>query len=284
MNSHPSSFLSREVQSIHHHGLQRYTTSRVLRLAEGGESNKAPPSSYLDSIQSQTARWWNKVAESTSNVAKQAASKTLDTSRKLAQDAASKTQQVTQDAANQAARSVSKLSHSAKEAAKQQAAGLSKSTSESLSKATEAAKDSLQHQVSHISKATSDTLSKASQSVTQTARDSLKATQDTAQQAYHRNIQQPIQETAQNLAQSTEKMVDNLTNSGTKLLRYLAVWSLAAVFVYGMATTLPIQLIKYGMEKRQPTDESAGGTGNARTTESQEEVESNKAAITGRWW
>lgn len=249
-----------------------YSTTRQQWLAEGssgGDGNK----SYLDSFQSQTSSWWKKAVEGTSTVAKGAASKTLDTSKKMAQEAALKTQQLTLDAAHQVGQSASKLSHSAMEATKEHANSLTKATTDSLSKASQAAKESLQQQVSHASKATTATLSKATESVAHTT-----------QQAYHRSIQQPLQKTSKDISDTAEKLVDNLTSSGTKLLRYVAGWSLVAVFVYGIATTLPIQLIKYyGMEKKRNEDVSKPTT-TAGAGTPPEDSESSKRSLLGKWW
>jgi F0F1-type ATP synthase membrane subunit b/b' len=194
----------------------------------------------MDTIQSKTTSLWNRAVEATNNVAKDVATKTLDTSQKIAHTAAQQTQQWTQEATNQVVQSASQLSQSATKIAQQQAGSLAKATSESFSKASTVAQQSLQQQVSH---------------------------------------------TSQHVRHTADRLVDKVTGGGTKLIRSLGLWSLAAVFVYGVATTLPMQLIKYSMESKTTTTKEENNNITINTLPVDGTIPTNESSKpTSRWW
>jgi hypothetical protein len=232
---------------IHRHCYSTSRQSRAKTQGGGGDnSNKVPSSSsssssstsYLETLPSQATKWWNKAVAATNNVVKDAASKTLDTSQKLAHQAAQQTQQWTQEAANQAVQSASKLSQSATKVAQQQTTNLSKTTSQTFAKVTTATQQSLQQRESY---------------------------------------------TSERIRHTKERLFDYVTGGGTKLLRWLGVWSLAAIFVYGIATTLPIQLIKYSMETTTTTTTKEDYHNNVLPVESTRPEKGSTKPIF-RWW
>jgi hypothetical protein len=102
-----------------------------------------------------------------------------------------------------------------------------------------------------------ETLRQTSRQWQETAANTSRAVGTAAQQALHEGSQsakqatkQAITATSGSVRETSKKWADSLTITGTKALKWFAVWSLAAVFVYGMATTLPIALIKYSVERR----------------------------------
>jgi hypothetical protein len=226
-----------------HPQVQHYYYSTGGGRGDNSSNVPSSTSSYLKTLQSQTTGWWNKAVEATNHVAKDAASKTLDTSQKLAHKAAQQTQQWTQQQANQVVQSASTLSQSATKVVQQQATNLSKATTETLSQASTVAQQSLQQQASN---------------------------------------------TSQRFRYTTDRLVDTVFGSGTKLLRWLCIWSLAAIFVYGVATTLPIQLIKYSMETKATTTIKDDNDNNNNTNLPTKSIlpENATSAIKSifRWW
>lgn len=210
-------------------------------------------------FQSQASKWWkkgtelsNQVAEKSSSVAKDAASKTLH-----------KTKHFTQSAADQASKRASESWSAGRQSLDQAFQQSSRNWQESASKLSEQAQRAAKEQASNLSKATSETFSKASQMVARKAHDSARATKQATRQAVEQNIQKPLQNTSKRVSESSKQLVETVTSSGTKVAKWMAMWSLAAIFVYGVATATPMAILKFmTREKHQEYEQQATASEN----------------------
>mmetsp|Transcript_10939 Transcript_10939/g.30228 ORF Transcript_10939/g.30228 Transcript_10939/m.30228 type:complete len:243 (+) Transcript_10939:219-947(+) len=134
------------------------------------------------------------------------------------------------------------------ESYKQSSQALSKQASEKyIPQAQKLAKEQSQRAL----KTAQQTLSDASQAGKASTRAAWNATSQTVQQT-----QQNVTNSAR---QNASRWMDLAQYGGRRALRYAFWWSLAIVGVYGVATTLPKELIKYAL---QGNDDKSG----AKTT------------------
>jgi hypothetical protein len=103
-------------------------------------------------------------------------------------------------------------------------------------------------------KSLDQTLQKAQEAAKENVSKLTKATQQVTSQAVQQNIQRPIQDTSKRIGETltSHKIVENMTSGGTKLIKWMAMWSLAAVFVYGVATATPMAILKFATRERDP--------------------------------
>ena len=225
----------------------RYSYSNTRNLNDRDKNNKHPTSNdssstntpvsttIVEGITSFSNQLFNtstnivkKSATEASNITSSVAKKTLDGTQQLASSAISESQKIAERAAQQVSSAASELARKSLDETQK----MTKTAySESQKLAQQAAKDTAKLASDSFQQVSSRTKQKVSQTVEQ-------------------NVHKPIQQTSQHIKKSSEELVESITSSGTKLLKWFAWWSLAAVAVYGIVTTLPIALIKYAMERK----------------------------------
>lgn len=248
-----------------------YSTSRPWREGDKHNAKAVPPSSSssestaLDSITTEANKWWNqgldlsnqlftsstslleKGANQAAETASSLASKTLDETEKLTVSALSETQKLAQLAADETTKLASNslqlvtknLQHTAQQASQQ----AQQAATEAFHQAASGA--------AHLGRATTDTISHTTRAVGQAAQESVS-------QVVEQRVHKPIRETSRTIQETSHQLVETVTSSGRKLLKWVFWWSLAAVAVYGLVTTLPMALIKYTLERRNDNDKSNG--------------------------
>ena len=75
---------------------------------------------------------------------------------------------------------------------------------------------------------------------------------------------------ASGAAASTKHLQETLTDTSGKALKWIWRWSLAAIFVYGVASALPMAVTKYTMEDKNKKWESRGKDENNSENKSEE--------------
>lgn len=255
-----------------------YSTSRPFLDADKGNNN---PDS--------TGRWrswwlWNSGSSSTADNNTTTATTTTQRAKEIAKTVVSKTMTETQKLTEQATNHVTAFTNDtiqrgtqALEDAVRKPTKTAHVTSDLSKKATETlsptAAETVGRAATSLSQSVGESLTRATQSVTTTAVVSgealLQKTRDAAKQSVDHvvetTINRPIRKVSSNFQESSKQVIENITSSGTKLLRWLWWWSLAAIAVYAVATTLPIALIKYVVEQRrnnQATKSNSGDSGN----------------------
>merc|ERR1712238_258670 len=98
-----------------------------------------------------------------------------------------------------------------------------------------------------ISRTAIDTTKATSENLTQ----STKAASKRVDIIVETNVRRPIKNATNVITEPSREIVDTVTSSGTKLLRWVWWWSLAVVFVYGVATTLPMAIIRHTIEQKK---------------------------------
>jgi hypothetical protein len=258
---------------------RNYSTTQFLHLGDKNNlSDKYSSASYFDKVQTQANKWFNQmtnqVMESSNAAATDAASKTLR-----------KTQQMTQDAAAQAAKSFSETLLAGRKNFDQAMQQTSSQLQESASSLTQTTKETAKEQGTKLTRASSEIITKASQTVRQVVQDSAKATKQATRQVVEERVHRPLKATSESISQKSQELVVNVTSTGTKLLRWAFWWTLAAVFVYGVASTLPMALIKYTLERRnEKIDQEAEDQSSSRKKQ-EAYLDSTKSASasSGRW-
>lgn len=133
-----------------------------------------------------------------------------------------------------------------------------KQKSKAITVAREAT-DSLTHKVqkgSHsVSEATTQVFREKSQQVSNQVKSASDVVRDVSQRAVSKTtdtIKESSKAAAKNASESIRNTsigaFGNAQETGRKAIRWLWWWSLAAVGVYGIATTVPRELIRYGLE------------------------------------
>jgi hypothetical protein len=247
---------------------QRYysATRALLDADKGGNKSSSSSASPLDSLQTEAGKWWNagigwtsQIASSSTSVveetaqrateaAKTAASKTLTETQRLAEQA---TGQVTSVAKDSIQRGAKGLEEGVWKPTVAVASDLGRSTAETLSQTAEA----LGKAATTLGQSAGETLARTTQTVGAVSHEAFTRTQESAKEgvgnAIETTIHRPIRAASESIQETSQQLVEGITSSGTKLLRWVWWWSLAAVAVYAVATTLPMALIKYAMEKPQ---------------------------------
>mmetsp|Transcript_38173 Transcript_38173/g.92842 ORF Transcript_38173/g.92842 Transcript_38173/m.92842 type:complete len:404 (+) Transcript_38173:90-1301(+) len=243
----------------------RYNYSSTRHLNESDKNNNkgataststspdtSTSSTLMDGITSFSNQLFNvstkiveKSATEASNVASSVAKKTLDGTQKLTSNALSESQKLAEKAAQQASTTASTFA---------------RKTLDETQKLTTAALSESQKLAQRAAK---DTTKLASESFRQVSTKTKQKVSQTVQE----NVSKPIQQTSKKIKDSSGELVETITSSGTKLLKWFAWWSLAAVAVYGLVSTLPIALIKYAMErKNNDDDQTKNPTASSATT------------------
>jgi len=232
-------------------------------------------SSFLDRFKKQAASAFQSsksaAEEATKNATAKATSAVRDTTKKMtetAQQAASKTLESTQKVALKAKdQAVKRVSETAAAATKEgsrrlseTAADMTKATGEAFSSTIGGAKQKLSEGASEFRNSTGETISKSTRAIGSGVEEKRRAA--TA--------------TAEGIAQSSKQLKDSVTMTGTKVLRWFWWWSLAAIFVYGVASTLPMAIIKYTMEDKKRKWETR------QQSSPNEEVKDNERDAHGR--
>jgi len=254
-----------------------YSTTRALRRPPDDKNNlpSTSSSSFLDRFKKQAASAFQSsksaAEEATKNATAKATSAVRDTTKKMtetAQQAASKTLESTQKVALKAKdQAVKRVSETAAAATKEgsrrlseTAADMTKATGEAFSSTIGGAKQKLSEGASEFRNSTGETISKSTRAIGSGVEEKRRAA--TA--------------TAEGIAQSSKQLKDSVTMTGTKVLRWFWWWSLAAIFVYGVASTLPMAIIKYTMEDKKRKWETR------QQSSPNEEVKDNERDAHGR--
>lgn len=94
-------------------------------------------------------------------------------------------------------------------------------------------------------------------------------------------VKQKFSESVSGAAASTKHLQETLTDTSGKALKWFWRWSLAAIFVYGIASALPMAIIRYTMEDKKKKWESRGGT---TKEENNGEKNAQEASAVGGGW
>eukprot|EP00536_Pseudo-nitzschia_multiseries_P004532 jgi/Psemu1/302646/fgenesh1_kg.75_\ len=258
----------------HNYNYNCYSTTRSLRRSPDDKSNLPSSSSsslsFLDRFkhQAESALESSKAAaeKAAKNVTEKASSAARDTAKTVAesaQQAASKTLESTQKAAlrakEQAIRSVSDTAATAKKEGSKRlsetAAGVSEATGKVIASTIDGAKQKLSEGASGLTKSTSETISKSTRAIGSGVEEQKRVAAAKVEK----------------IAESSKQLKESVTMTGTKVLKMFWWWSLAAIFVYGVASTLPMAVIKYTMEekKKKWTERQQGSTSSDQNTSSQ---------------
>ena len=216
---------------------QKYSTTRIIR----------DKTSFMDHLGSQTKKLWQSgkhmaddAMDSSASVAKEASSKTLRSTHKFAEEAA-----IT--ASKKASETLTMGQKNLDQAFQQSSRHLRESASRLSGQAQAITKE----KTSNLSRTASEKLSRATDTLNRKSRDSINATKQATSKAVEQNIQQPIQNTSKRIGETSQKVVDTVTASGTKFIKWGAMWSLAAIFVYGVATATPMAILKFVTREKQ---------------------------------
>ena len=176
-------------------------------------------------VKSKVTHWFQQGSKKASDVLKRKADDALDTMQSQAQKASQQVsvqaQKVFEQGSSQAAKALERSSSVA---------------SEVLQKGTSSAKDLLQSSSKVVSEQVQSAASQTGQAITQTSKVAAEAT-------------------TQRLRNTTLGMMTQAQEFGQKALRWFFWWSLAAIAVYGFATSIPTALIRYSMSGRKPIDD-----------------------------
>lgn len=184
-----------------------------------------------------------------------------DIARQSAQTVQSKASQLAQRGQEQAAQSVQQASSQLKTKASQ----LAKSSQEKASQSISEVSSQVRTKASQLAQTSQQ---KASQSIHQTSsRLQTKASQlaQTSQAKASQSAQRASSQVKSATSTITSELGGGFQSMGKKSLRWIWWWSLAAIAVYGMATTLPGQLLReYNhsrrLENSQRTESSKSTT------------------------
>lgn len=184
--------------------------------------------STTDGLKERLSHWLQQGSKKASDVIKTKADDALDKlqsqARKASHQASVQAQNVYQQGSSQAVEAYQRSSSVA---------------SEALQKGKASAKDLLQSSSKVVSEQLQTAASQTTQAITQTSKVAAEAT-------------------TQRLRNTSLGMMTRAQEIGQKALRWFFWWSLAAIAVYGFATSIPTALVKYSMsgKKSASTDES----------------------------
>jgi hypothetical protein len=80
-----------------------------------------------------------------------------------------------------------------------------------------------------------------------------------------------VNATLERIRTSSVGVVTQARAMGTKAIRWAALWSLAAIFVYGVATSIPTALIRHAFSGKE-------------TSKKTEPSSDEQPIVTKRWW
>ena len=200
----------------------------------------------------------DRLKQSTQDTVQKVAQKTQDTVQNAAQQATQKAQSVAKTATKEAQKAATKTLESTQNAAIQAkdkaVQSVTKKASEAKSNAAKATTEAFQSTVGKATQQISETAANATKSTTQKITDTQKAASDTVQ----------------SVKRSSQQWKEQFTSFGSKALRWFWWWSLAAIFVYGVASTLPMAIIKYTIqEKKKAWEERSSDSGNETSNENE---------------
>mmetsp|Transcript_17533 Transcript_17533/g.36211 ORF Transcript_17533/g.36211 Transcript_17533/m.36211 type:complete len:324 (-) Transcript_17533:301-1272(-) len=258
-----------------------YSTTRSPRRRSTDDKSNLPSttsSSFMDRLKNQAAaavESSKSIAEKTAkSVAEKASSTVRDKAKKAtkqAQEAASKTLESTQRAAlgagEQAIKRVSdKASRAQKESARrisETAAGVTRLTSERLSSTVGGARQKFSEAASGVTRSTTETISKSTRAIGS-------------------GVEQRAKAATEGIAESSKGLKGAFASTGTRVVRWFWWWSLAAIFVYGVASTLPMAIIRYTIDQKKekigarsqgPADSNNNKNGGENTVERAQDAE-----------
>ena len=199
-------------------------------------------SSLLDKLKQKAQETAKSVAKEASDQVQKTASKATKSAQKAVSDTLHTTQETAKSVTNQAIQSVSQK-------ATQAATNVTKATSQKLQSTMDGAKQELNRRVSEST--TVQSISKSTKVIESGVKESARVVQELPKAATEtaESVKQSASETAEHVAKSSQQLKENITSTGTKVLKAFWWWSLAAIFVYGVASTLPMQIIKFTMEQ-----------------------------------
>jgi exonuclease VII large subunit len=203
------------------------------------------PLKRKDDSTSSSSSWWNSILETGTQKVRENADKALESSTKY-----------TKDITNQA----------------------SKIAVDTLTKSKQTFEDKLQQTSQQLQEKATKTLQDTSKAVGQRTHRLYKDTSHTVQE----KTKQTIQQTKTNINRSSQNVVNNVTSVSRVFGKYALWWSLAAVFVYGIATTLPIQLIKYSMEGKN-NNNTKNNTGSSSNDDQSSSSSSSPSSLWSLW-
>lgn len=211
-------------------------------------------SSFLDKLKKQA----ESVAEKASKTAKKTAQTAAKKAQGLASEALESTKKVVQNAGDKTLQRVSETASNAKQKSTQTlsdaTANLKKATSEALRSSVGGATKQLSEVASTAKKSTTETIVTSRKAIESGVEQQTKAAAQKVE-----TIKEDATQKVETIKESSKQVTAGLLSTGTKALRWFWWWSLAAIFVYGLASNLPMAIIKYTIQnKPKPSKGNSG--------------------------
>ena len=225
----------------------------LRRMHDGGK--------FSDDKSGNSSDWAQKLAKSMENTIKNASDKAVSATQEMAQKASQRVAASSQQALESSKKYVGSQMNSIKENVKSQADDLvkqaSQSTQEFAKKASQSSQDYLKSSTDQIMKKVSDVNPvAASQKLVKAASDKVVSSSKAA-------VQKTTDYASSRVNQASERVQSQVTTLSTTLertLRSALWWLLAAVGVYGIATTLPVEVFRYMTRGGQENKEENSST------------------------
>jgi len=197
-------------------------------------------SSFVDKLKQQAEEAAKSVAKEASKRARETAEQASKKAQKVVSDTIESTQTVAKNATDQAIRSVSKKASEAAE-------GVTKATKETLKSTVDGAKQQVSKTVSEST--TVQSISRSTRAISSGIEQTTKVASQSAETI--KQGAETIKKSSVELIEKSKELKENITSTSTKVIRWFWWWSLAAIFVYGVASTLPMAIIKYSVEQKK---------------------------------
>ncbi len=253
---HSRAFFSNTNSRFHFSALQRHYSKTPFTLIPNRNihrhnlpSNHSNPStrhfsSFVDKLKQQAEEAAKTVAKEASKRAKE----TAEQATKQAQMAVSKTIEGTQTAAKNA---TNKAIETASQKASEAAQYATKATKETLKSTMDGAKQQISKTAAES--ATVQTISRSTRAISSGIEQTTKAASQGAETIAKssQELKENVSSSAEAIKKSSNELKENLTSTSAKIVRWFWWWSLAAIFVYGVASTLPMAIIKYTVEQKK---------------------------------
>jgi ElaB/YqjD/DUF883 family membrane-anchored ribosome-binding protein len=150
---------------------------------------------------------------------------------------------------------VQKGSHQVSKAASDAVRATSSTVSHQVKSATKTASDASYRAVSN----TTETIKASSKNAAKDASERIQSATKTASDASYRAVSNTTEtikasskaaakDASERIRKTTFGVLGNAQESGKKVLRWIWWWSLAAIGVYGIASTVPRELVRYALE------------------------------------
>mgnify|MGYP005849272695 CR=1 FL=1 len=202
--------------------------------------------------------WAYKISKSVEDAMQKASTQVVSTTRDMAQKASQQVSSVGEEALKSAKAQTEKKIKEASESSKEMSKNASKSVMSSSQQAMKASRDYVKSRTDKIAKQVSDTnvisaskkfAKSASDKVIKSGKDTMHATVDYASTS--------AKEAAQKAASLAKSQITDFSFSLQLFLRSVLWWALAAIGVYGIATTLPVELFRYVTRREEKVDEES---------------------------